>query len=114
MNKRGVEERQILYVAYLVLVLVSMVFLGGKVNSEARGETFHQIYYSRDIAYAANLFGRGNLTVNYPLKQDFNFVIADGRVAIRKSDTIIYPYSDGKYYSVKAEKEGDKLVLRKA
>ena len=113
MNKRGVEERQILYVAYLVLVVVSMFFLGGKVNAEARGESFHQIYDSRDIAYAANLFGRGNLTVNYPLKHDFNFVVADGKVAVRKSDTIIYPYSEGKYYSIEAEKSTDKLILRK-
>src|SRR3989344_5028418 len=113
MNKRGVEERQILYVAYLVLVVISMFFLGGKVNSEARGETFHQIYYSRDIAYAANLFGNGNLTVYYPLKQDFNFVVAEGKVAVRKSDIVMYPYSDGKYYSIEAEKQIDKLILRK-
>lgn len=114
MNKRGVEERQILYVAYLVLVVISMFFLGGKVNAETRGETFHQIYYSRDIAYTANLFGNGNLTVYYPLKHDFNFEVAKGKVAVRKSDTIIYSYSDGKYYSIDAEKQIDKLILRKA
>ena len=107
MNKRGVEERQILYVAYLVLCLIVLIVLFGKVKAEARGETFHQMYYSRDIAYVSNL------TVEYPLKHDFNFVVAEGKVAVRKETTIIYPYSDGKYYSIEAKKEGDQLILRK-
>lgn len=113
MNKRGVEERQILYVASIVMSLVIILFLFGKVKAEARGETFHQTYYSRDIAYAANLFGAGNLTVYYPLKHDFNFVVAEGKVAVRKETTIIYPYSNGKYYSIDAKKEGDQLILKK-
>ena len=113
MNKKGVEERQTLYVAYLLICVIVIIALWNKVNAETRGETFHQIYYSRDIAYAANLFGRGNLTVDYPLKHDFNFVVAEGKVAVRKSDTITYPYSDGEFYSIEAEKSIDKLVLRK-
>ena len=54
----------------------------------------------------------GNLTVNYPLKHDFNFVVAEGKVAVRKEDIIIYFYSQGKY-NIEAKKEGDKLILRK-
>ena len=113
MNKRGVEERQILYIAAIVMSIIVILFLFGKVQSEARGETFHQIYYSRDIAYTANLFSFGNLTVNYPLKHDFNFVVADGKVAVRKETTIIYPYSTGESYSIETKKEIDKLILRK-
>ena len=112
MNKRGVEERQILYVAYLVLCLIVIAVLFGRVKAESRGEAYHQVYYSRDIAYALNLFSTGNLTVNYPLKHDFNFVVAEGKVAVRKEDIIIYFYSQGKY-NIEAKKEGDKLILRK-
>ena len=112
MDKRGVEERQILYVAYLVLCFLVIVVLFGKVRAETRGETYHQLYYSRDIAYALNLFDRGNLTVYYPLKHDFNFVVAEGKVGVRKEETIIYPFSQGNY-NIEAKKDADKLVLRK-
>lgn len=102
-----------MYTAYIVLCLIIFLFLFGKVKGEARGETFHQIYDAADIASAANLFGNGNLTIEYPLKYDFNFAVAEGKVAVRKETTIIYQYSEGKYYSIEARKEGDKLILRK-
>lgn len=113
MNKRGVDTRQILYVAYILMCLAVFLFLYGEVKGEAKGETFHQIYSAVDIASAINLFGNGNLTVEYPLKYDFNFAVAEGKVAVRKETTVIYPYSEGKYYSIEAKKEGDKLILRK-
>lgn len=113
MNKRGVEERQILYIAYILLCLIAIAILYGKVRAEARGETFHQLYYARDIALASNLFGRGNLTVYYPLRHDFNFAVANGKVIVRKEDVVIYEYSDGKKYSISSEKKEDKLILGK-
>lgn len=112
MNKRGVEERQVLYVAYLVLCFIVIAILFGKVRAETRGEAYHQIYYSRDIAYALNLFDRGNLTVYYPLRHDFNFAVGEGKVAVRKEETIIYLYSQGNYH-IEAKKDADKLILRK-
>ncbi len=110
MNKRGVEERQVIYVFYIILCILVAAFLYGRVNAESKGDLVHQIYYTRDIGLALNLFGNGNLTVYYPLARDFNFAIGDGKVAVRKEDTALYHYSDGE---VSYEKKDNQLIIKK-
>ncbi|MDP4012670.1 MAG: hypothetical protein Q8R00_03650 [Candidatus Nanoarchaeia archaeon] len=97
MNKRGVEERTIIYIAFMIFAAIIIVTLFGKINGEAKGEVFHQTYISRDIAMAINLYDTGKVTVYYPMKYEFNVAVAEGTVAVRKETPVLYSYAPTDY-----------------
>ena len=112
MNKRGMEERTIIYIAFLIFAALIIVIIFGRINGEAKGEVFHQTYIAKDLAMAMNLYDKGDITLNYPIKYNFNVAIASGTVAVRKETPILYSYAQGDY-DIFVENTGNELVVRK-
>jgi len=113
MNKRGAQQQTLIFVFMLVMAFIVVLGLLAKVNAEARGELWHQIHYSRDIALAVNLYDFGNVSVTYPMDYDFNVAVGKGTVAVRKETPVLYSYAQGNY-NIEIKKEGKELIIKRA
>ncbi len=99
MNKRGMTESQIWFIAYLminVLILLGLLFI---IQREFTGAGALKQYIARDISLLTNTLSatNGNIIVNYNTKYAYELSLNKGSSRIISADRLVdfpekYPY----------------------
>jgi len=117
MNKSGQTEIPWLWVTYLVLVGIViagfMSYIGTQVDDD---RTKHE-FYVNDITFLINriLASKFDEEYNYEIPEKFLVKITEDEVKIEFQERILSKkYVKNGNYEISYEREGDKLILRRA
>jgi hypothetical protein len=89
MNKKGMKEHQLLWIAYIIFAAFILLLLIGNIKDMYNGKKITKEFLARDFgmivecSYAAN----GNLDLDYNLGQDYYVNIDNGVFSVREGLT---------------------------